>query len=173
MAGPARLSSRLISVDNVLQYSSDIPSGQPRGPPVQRPTRAMAMRRSSQGGGLPTLASARTGHQIVPSRTTKVSEKLVLIPEAPEDKDEEAEGEEEELARRASVLRGADENRPLKDEELDVLRKRGGIRGKSYAERLPKVQRGEKVSRLTAYCTAQSCKMKATAEFLKTKHEAK
>ena len=132
----------------------------------------MAMRRSSQGG-LPTLASARTGQQIVPSRTTKVSEKLVLIPEAPEDKEEEAENEDEELARRASLLRGDDENRPLKDEELDVLRKRGGIRGKSYAERLPKLQRGEKVARLTAYCTAQSYKMKATAEFLKTTHEAK
>lgn len=129
------------------------------------------MRRPSQGG-LPTLASARTGQQIVPSRTTKVSEKLVLIPEAPEAGDEEAESEDE-LARRVSILRHEDENRPLKDEELDVLRKRGGIRGKSYAERLPKLQRGEKVSRLTAYCTAQSYKMKATAEFLRKTHEAK
>ncbi|KAK4245369.1 hypothetical protein C7999DRAFT_43105 [Corynascus novoguineensis] len=171
----ARPSTRLISVDNVLQHSSDIPSGQPREPPGQRPARnAVAMRRSSQGKGLPTLASARTGQQIVPSRTTKVSEKLVLIPEAPEDKDEEdVEDGDEELARRVSMLRDDDENRPLKDEELDVLRKRGGIRGKSYAERLPKVERREKVARLTAYCTAQSCKMKATAEFLKTKHQAK
>jgi uncharacterized Rmd1/YagE family protein len=63
--------------------------------------------------------------------------------------------------------------RPLRDEELDVLRKRGGIRGKSYAERLPKVQRTDKVSRLTAYCTAQAFKTKETAEFLKKKHEAK
>ena len=131
------------------------------------------MRRPSQGGGLPTLASARTGLQNVPSRTTKISEKLVLLPEAPDERDEEGESDEE-LARLASILQGSeDENRPLKDEELDVLRKRGGIRGKSYAERLPKVQRGEKVSRLTAYCTAQAFKMKAAAEFLKTKHEAK
>ncbi|KAL2155039.1 hypothetical protein VTH82DRAFT_3715 [Thermothelomyces myriococcoides] len=171
-AGPARPSTRLISVDNVLQYSSDIPSGQPRGPPGQRPTRA-AMRRNPQGKGLPILASARTGQQNVPSRTTKVSEKLVLIPEAPETRDEEAEDDDAELARRASILRADDDDRPLKDEELDVLKKRGGIRGKSYAERLPKVQRGEKVSRLTAYCTAQSYKMQATADFLKTKHEAK
>ncbi|KAH6650995.1 hypothetical protein F5144DRAFT_524580 [Chaetomium tenue] len=168
---PARPSSRLVSVDNVLQYSSDIPSGQPRVPPAQRPTRAMAVRRISQGG-LPTLASARTGQQIVPSRTTKVSEKLVLIPEAPEAGDEEA-GSDDDLVRRASLLRREDENRPLKDEELDVLRKRGGIRGKSYAERLPKLQRGEKVSRLTAYCTAQSYKMKATGDFLRKTHEAK
>ncbi|KAK4129611.1 DUF155-domain-containing protein [Parathielavia appendiculata] len=173
VAGPARLSTRLVSVDNVLQYSSDIPSGQPRGNPAHhRPVRAMAMRRTSQGGGLPTLASARTGQQIVPTRTTKISEKLVLLPEAPGAGDEEGESDDE-LARGASILRGEDESRPLNDEELDVLRKRGGIRGKSYAERLPKVQRGEKVSRLTAYCTAQAYKIKATADFVKTKHEAK
>jgi uncharacterized Rmd1/YagE family protein len=132
----------------------------------------MAMRRTSQGGGLPILASARTGQQNVPSRTTKVSEKLVLLPEAPDARDEEGESDDD-LARRTSVLRGEDESRPLNDEELDVLRKRGGIRGKSYAERLPKVQRGEKVARLTAYSTAQAYKIKATADFVKTKHEAK
>lgn len=97
----------------------------------------------------------------------------MLLPEAPGGEDEDLLSDDE-LARRTSVLRDAeDENRPLKDEELDVLRKRGGIRGKSYAERLPKMQRGEKVSRLTAYCTAQAFKIKSTAEFLKTKHEAK
>ncbi|KAL2017665.1 hypothetical protein VTK56DRAFT_1879 [Thermocarpiscus australiensis] len=170
LTGAMRPSTRF-TVDNVLQHSSDIPSGQPRLPPGQRPARAV--RRLSQGGGLPTLASARTGQQNVPSRTTKVSEKLVLLPEAPEEQDEEA-ASDEELARQASILRGAmDEDRPLRDEELDVLRKRGGIRGKSYAERLPKVQRGEKVSRLTAYCTAQAYRLRATAEFLKAKHDAK
>ncbi|KXX83286.1 Sporulation protein RMD8 [Madurella mycetomatis] len=168
MGSTARPSTRLISVDSVLQHSSDIPSGQPRVPPGQRPR---AVRRASHGG-LPTLASARTGQQNVPSRTTKVSEKLVLLPEAPEEKDEEV--PDDELQHQESTIRGAvDENRPLKDEELDVLRKRGGIRGKSYAERLPKVQRGEKVARLTAYSTAQAYKIRATAEFLRTKHEAK
>ncbi|KAJ4296970.1 Sad1-interacting factor 3 [Collariella sp. IMI 366227] len=127
----------------------------------------------NQGTGLPTLASARTGQQNVPSRTTKISEKLVLLPEAPEERDEEGDSDDE-LVRRASILRSAeDEDRPLKDEELDVLRKRGGIRGKTHAERLPKVQRGEKVARLTAYSTAQAYKIKPTAEFLRKKHEAK
>ncbi len=166
--------SRVISVDNVLQYSSAIPSGQPRVLPGQRPTRAAIARRASQGGGLPTLASGRTGQQNVPSRTTKVSEKLVLIPETVGDEDVEDSPSDEGLARQAWHLQdSADDNRPLKDEELDVLKKRGGVRGKSLAERLPKVQRGEKVARLTAYCTAQAFKMKATMEFLKTKHEAK
>ncbi|KAM7194286.1 putative ACR, YagE family COG1723 domain containing protein [Naviculisporaceae sp. PSN 640] len=159
-------------VDSVLQYSSDIPSGQPRVPPGQRPmNRAAAVRRLSQGG-LPTLASARTGQQNVPSRTTKVSEKLVLLPETPDEKDgDDSPSDDERTA--ARIRRDAEDTRPLKDEERDVLKKRGGIRGKSYAERLPKMQRGDKVSRVTAYCTAQAFKMKATAEFLRTKHEAK
>jgi uncharacterized Rmd1/YagE family protein len=106
----------------------------------------------------------------MPSRTTKISEKLVLLPETDEkdDADEEIESEAV-LARRLQD----EQNRPLNDEELDVLKKRGGIRGKSYAERLPKVQRTEKVSRLTAYCTAQAFKVKSTAEFLRKQHEAK
>ncbi|KAH7133265.1 hypothetical protein B0J13DRAFT_597800 [Dactylonectria estremocensis] len=165
---------RYMTVDNVLQYNTQIPSGQPRGPPVSIP-RAQSATASTTGGrrvsagGLPN-AQSRTGKPM-PSRTTKISEKLVLLPETDqkdEDVDEEIESESI-LARRLQDQ----ENRPLKDEELDVLKKRGGIRGKSYAERLPKVQRTEKVSRLTAYCTAQAYKVKPTAEFLRTKHEAK
>ena len=162
---------RHVSVDNILQYASEIPSGQPRVPPPgtasQGPAVRSGARRGSQGG-LPTLASARTGLQNVPSRTTKVSEKLVLLPETAEDDDGEGEAPPPPL-RRAE----AEEQGPLRDEELDVLRKRGGVRGKSYAERLPKRQRAEKLARVTAYCTAQSTRMRATAEFLKTRHEAK
>lgn len=182
-AVPGRLPMQYISVDNVLRYASQIPSGQPRLPPDQsqpgqRPSVASrtAGRRTTARAGLPTLASARTGQQNVPSRTTKVSEKLVLIPDTPDDDDaDEANGLDGENERmKQDIARGEEEEgRPLRDEELEILRKRGGIRGKSYAERLPKVQRAEKVSRLTAYCTAQAYKMKATAEFLRTKHEAK
>lgn len=112
---------------------------------------------------------SRTG-QPMPSRTTKISEKLVLLPDAPVGEDEDAEEVSDEVLRRQLE---EEEVGPLKDEELDVLRKRGGVRGKSYAERLPKRQRAEKVSRLTAYCTAQAFKIKSTAEFLRKKHEAK
>ncbi|KAI0377484.1 DUF155-domain-containing protein [Hypomontagnella monticulosa] len=157
---PIRSPMRFISVDNVLQYASEIPSGQPRIPPKRR---IPGVRRVS-GGGLPNLAS-RTGQQNMPSRTTRISEKLVLLPETVD----EADAADEEAQ---SVLR-EDETRPLKDEELDVLRKRGGLRGKSYAERLPKFERTEKLSRLTAYCTAQAFKMKSTSEFLRKKHDAK
>ncbi|KAI8962565.1 DUF155-domain-containing protein [Daldinia sp. FL1419] len=154
---------RFISVDNVLQYNSEIPSGQPRIPPQRGPRTIPSVRRVS-GGGLPSLAS-RTGQHNMPSRTTRISEKLVLLPETVDD----LEGPDEEAE---SAFR-EDESRPLKDEELDVLRKRGGLRGKSYAERLPKFERTEKLSRLTAYCTAQSYKMKSTSEFLRKKHDAK
>ncbi|KAI0843990.1 DUF155-domain-containing protein [Daldinia vernicosa] len=160
---PGRSPMRFISVDNVLQYNSEIPSGQPRVPPQRGPRSIPGVRRVS-GGGLPNLAS-RTGQHNMPSRTTRISEKLVLLPETADD----LEGPDEEIE---SAFR-EDETRPLKDEELDVLRKRGGLRGKSYAERLPKFERTEKLSRLTAYCTAQSFKMKSTSEFLRKKHDAK
>lgn len=168
---------RFMTVDNVLQYNSQIPSGQPRGPPLPLPGSRIAgntplgarSRVASGGLGLPN-AQSRTGRPI-PSRTTKISEKLVLLPET--DTGEEAvEGDAESEAALARRLRD-EENRPLKDEELDILKKRGGIRGKSYAEALPKVERTHKVSRLTAYCTAQAFKVKETAEFLRKKHEAK
>lgn len=156
---------RFVSVDNVLQYASQIPSGQPRTPP--RPTpRITAVRRKSTGGGLPNLTS-RAGQQNMPSRTTRVSEKLVLLPETAEEQDAAV---DEEIR---AVLNDDDELRPLKDEELELLKQKGGLRGKSYAERLPKGQRTEKFSRLTAYCTAQSYKLKSTSEFLRKKHDAK
>lgn len=154
---------RFISVDNVLQYASQIPSGQPRGPPRLAQRSVSGIRRTS-GGGLPNLTS-RTGQQNMPSRTTRISEKLVLLPETTEEEDdEEAE---------ALIRENESQGRPLKDEELDVLRKRGGLRGKTQAERLPKPQRAEKFSRLTAYCTAQAYKMKTISEFLRKKHDAK
>ncbi|KAI8948573.1 hypothetical protein F4801DRAFT_556600 [Xylaria longipes] len=159
---PTKSPMRFISVDNVLQYASEIPSGQPRTPPPRGPRSIAGVRRVS-GGGLPNLAS-RTGQQNMPSRTTRISEKLVLLPETPDELESDEDGERVQVE---------DEGRPLKDEERDVLRKRGGLRGKSYAERLPKFERAEKLARLTAYCTAQSYKMKSTSEFLRKKHDAK
>lgn len=164
---------RFMTVDNVLQFNTQIPSGQPRQllQPAQRPKTSagiVSQARRAPSGGIANTQS-RTGKPM-PSRTTKISEKLVLLPETvdQDDSNEEAESEAA-LARKLSE----EEDGPLKDEELDVLRLRGGVRGKSYAERLPKVQRAEKVSRLTAYCTAQAFKIKSTAEFLRKKHEAK
>ena len=155
--------TRLISVDNVLQYASEIPSGQSRGPPGRRPTSTDQRRPST---GVPR--ANRQSTQNVPGRSSKVSEKLVLIPDTlqkEEDSDEEAIEDEN------ASLEGGE--RPLSDAELDILKKRGGVRGKSYAERLPKAKRTEKVSRVTAYCTAEGYKMKATAKFIKEQHGAR
>ncbi|OXV12122.1 hypothetical protein Egran_00118, partial [Elaphomyces granulatus] len=110
-------------------------------------------------------------------RTTKVSEKLVLLPETIE----QAEDLDDELVQRLAKQkrhRGGfdiDSNvAPLLTEE-EVLR-RGRIppdAAKSYAERLPKAHRAEKLARVTAYCTAQAYRMGATASFVKEWHGAR
>lgn len=96
----------------------------------------------------------------MPARSTKLSEKLVLLPETVEETDEKGEfGEDSEAA-------------PLKDEEQE--RRPGRERAKSYAERLPKSRRTEKdLARVTAYCTAQAYKMSPTAAFARDRHGAR
>ena len=99
----------------------------------------------------------------MPARSTKVSEKLVLLPETAPD--------ESEIEEKADYDEDNDAT-PTKDDE-EELRTSGGRKGKSYAERLPKARRAEKLARVTAYCTASAYKLKATAAFLKNKHHAK
>jgi uncharacterized Rmd1/YagE family protein len=153
--------TRFISVDNVLQYASEIPSGQARTPPGRRPVQAGQRRPAA-----PQAIGTRVAQQTAPGRSTKVSEKLVLIPETVTEKgDSDEEGGDQ--------IRLDGQEGPLRDAELDVLKKRGGIRGKSYAERLPKAQRAKELARVTAYCTAQGYKTKATAAFVKERHGAK
>ena len=98
-----------------------------------------------------------------PSRSTKVSEKLVLIPET-EDADSVIEEKDD--------FDEDNETEPIRDDE-ETMRKTGGRKGKSYAERLPKARREEKLARVTAYCTAQAYKLKATAQFLRERHKAR
>lgn len=146
-------------MDNVLQYGSQIPSGQPRGPPGRRPLTSTAKKNLPPAG-----LNARLAPQNVPGRSTKVSEKLVLIPETIEEKDDgdlDAVVEDEDGT-----------TRPPNDTEVDILKRRGGLRGKSWAERLPKAKRAE-LARVTAYSTAQSYKLQSTAKFVKDRHGAK
>lgn len=140
----------------------------------------------------------------LPPRTTKVSEKLVLLPDTDEieegetedDEDEGPDGAEtvdEELVARLAQEKNVDPEMvrhqllvskrlggdfgvdndlaPLLAEE-EVLRKRrvAPERAKSYAERLPKARRTEKLARVTAYCTAQAYKMGSLAAFVKEQH---
>ncbi|KAF3393532.1 Sporulation protein RMD8 [Talaromyces pinophilus] len=244
--------TRLITVDNVLQYASDIPSMQQRRPMQQRPQMRPRSRLSAStgivgpatgsnaslgggiggvgvggggniigssgggigGGGTGTLGTAgRLAAQArLPSRSTKVSEKLVLLPDLEETETETVGriggdgGDEvfltgpvdEELVRRIAEERnmnpdtlrrrlqlaaqqrlqgdfGVDNDlAPLLAEE-EALRQRfvPPEKAKSYAERLPKARRAEKLPRVTAYCTAQGFKMGATASFVKEWHGAR
>ncbi|KAI9872824.1 MAG: hypothetical protein M1830_001150 [Pleopsidium flavum] len=152
-----RQTSRFVTVDNVLRYASDIPSMQQRQPPRPRPLR------SGSGRPVDPRLTGRLAPQHMPARSTKVSEKLVLLPEAvPPDDEEKGDFDADNDAA------------PTRDDE--EARRQGapmGLKGKSYAERLPKARRAEKLARVTAYCTAQAYKMKSTAAFVKDKHGAK
>ena len=123
------------------------------------------------------------GHKHLPARTTKVSEKLVLIPDTSEENDDGCEDEKGDYARDndAEPIRRDEEERRRKrrfglgdgGDDGDDEDERDGLDNKSYAERLPKSRRTEKVARVTAYSTAQAYKLRATADFVKTKHQAR
>ena len=151
-----RQTSRFITVDNVLQYASDIPSMQQRNPHL----RPAPPRTPSGRPAQPRLAGRAVN---LPARSTKVSEKLVLLPEtAQTDSEIEEKGDYDE----------ENDAAPERDDE-EAMRKTGGRKGKSYAERLPKSRRAEKLARVTAYCTAEAYKLKSTAAFLKKHHGAR
>ncbi|KAJ5302871.1 hypothetical protein N7476_009670 [Penicillium atrosanguineum] len=209
--------TRFITVDNVLQYASDVPSMQQRQPPPISRSRRLA---SATGGligagGNSSTAISGSGGTIgrlaaqprLPPRTTKVSEKLVLLPdtgsvgepdveEDDEDENEDNDVIDEELVEQLSrerhvdpdVVRqqllaqkrlagdfGVDNDMAplLADEEHQRKRRVGPERAKSYAERLPKARRTEKLARVTAYCTAQAYKMGSLASFVKEWHGAR
>lgn len=126
--------------------------------PVARPP---ALRTGSGRPADPKLAG-RMVPPHMPARTTKVSEKLVLLPETAEEPDIEEKTDFDE----------DNDDTPIRDDE-EILRKTGGRKGKSYAERLPKARRAEKLARVTAYCTAQAYKLRGTAAFLKERHGAR
>ena len=150
---PTRQPSRFITVDSVLQYASDVPSAQRRGP--QRP-RAY---RTGSGKPLDPRLTGRYGPPHIPSRSTKTSEKLVLLPETLEEEDEKGDF-------------GKDDSGPPRDDE--DYRKPGREGVKSFAERLPKSRRTEKeLPRVTAYCTAQAYRLQSTATFVRQRHGAR
>ena len=158
-----RSSTKLISVDNVLQYASEIPSGQRRVPLPQQPRRH-SRTPSGKHPLDPKLTGRAVQQQHMPSRSSKVSEKLVLLPDTPGVADQE----------KGDFVDEDEGAPPPKDDDAE-RRKRTptGLKEKSYAERLPKSSRTEKLSRVTAYCTAQAYKMRATADFVRQRHGAR
>lgn len=155
-SSPVNTGKRVISVDSILGYASEIPSGQRRGPQRPQHTRTPSGRHP-----LDPKLSGRLLPQYMPARTSKTSEKLVLLPESVDGGDEKTGFEDDDSA-------------PPRDEEVE--RRKTGLPGpkhKTEAERLPKSRRTEQLSRVTAYCTAQAYKMKATAEFVRNHHNAR
>lgn len=186
-------------------------------PPISRSRRLASATSGLIGaGGSGSAAASNAAGTIgrlaaqprLPPRTTKVSEKLVLLPdtggvgepEVEEEYDEEgAEGVDfvdEELVERLARKRRVDpevvrhqllaqkrlagdfgvdnDMAPLLAEEENLHKRRvGPERAKSYAERLPKARRTEKLARVTAYCTAQAYKMGSVASFVKEAHGAR
>lgn len=97
----------------------------------------------------------------MPQRSTKKSEKLVLLPESIQEEIEVVDFE------------GDEDKGPPKADQAEY-RMPASERSRSYAERLPKNRRTEKdLSRVTAYCTAQAYKMQATAAFIRERHAAR
>lgn len=163
---------------------------------------------SSGMGGIGASTGAGTIGRLaaqprLPPRSTKLSEKLVLLPETDQETAETAQAEyaegeavDEELVQRLAQEKNLDPDRlrqqlltlkklngdfdvdndlaPLLTEE-ELLRRQPSRpeKMKSYAERLPKARRAEKLARVTAYCTAQAYKMSMVASFVKEWHGAR
>lgn len=83
----------------------------------------------------------------------------MLLPETSEKTPSEEDEEDEDEA-------------PPSDEQMR-RRKSPRLGDKSYAERLPKASRADKLARVTAYCTAQSYRLRATADFVRVQHGAR
>lgn len=151
-----RPTSRFITVDSVLQYASDVPSMQQRQP--QRPKHY----RTGSGRPLDPRLTGRYAPPHMPPRSTKVSEKLVLLPETEAGTDDSEKGDFGE----------DNDGGPPRDGE--DIRQPGKEKSKSYAERIPKATRTEKeFARVTAYCTAQAYKLTTTAAFIRDCHGAR
>ncbi|KAF2857675.1 DUF155-domain-containing protein [Piedraia hortae CBS 480.64] len=167
-AAPNPANTSRLTVDSVLQYATDIPSAQRRGAPTMRPQLRARQPSGPVRGPTSRPASgpaATTGAANLPARTSKTSEKLVLLPETAEET--ESDGDDSD----------ADEERgPPTDETLNRRRQASANRrGKSTAERLPKSLRiaDAHLARVTAYCTSQSHWLEATARFVKEQHGAR
>lgn len=149
-----------ISVDKLLSNASDIPSGQSRLPLLGQSSRLSPLR-----GALPpqnevmlldqrrrNIRSIPKLSQNLPSRTSKTSQKLVLIPDDQEDS-------------RLPNRMGSPPPDWMGEEAVTTQRSR--------AELMPKEARAQEFSRVTAYFICEEFKMDQLAEFLRETHEVK
>lgn len=170
-----------ISIDNILSDVSDIPSAQARpgaerrilgnvgrspaaaarntGSAIATAAAHIGPRRSSLCNGVDSGGRGAPPRSTpnIPSRTSKVTERLVLIPDDGGDLYCEPSG--------VSV-----EPPPLPYPEMEDLE---DLPRRSYAERLPRDKRAEKFPRVTAYCISDGIRLSEASEFLKKHHKIK
>lgn len=96
--------------------------------------------------------------QNLPPRTTKLSEKLVLIPES--EQEDSFRFDDEDI-----------DNGPPIDYNLNTPDDIAAQNRKTQAERIPKERRANKFPRVTAYCVSDSIRIKAAAKFLRVNHK--
>ncbi|KAI5960757.1 RMD8 [Candida pseudojiufengensis] len=150
-----------ISVDKLLSNSSDIPSGQSRFPPK------LGGKRSRPSSPTPPITSPESRRNIrsipklstsLPTRTSKTSQKLVLIPDQLRQNSPPLSSDSEE-----SLLLQSQQQQP--DLSAQILRSR--------AELMPKEKRAQEFSRVTAYFICEEFNLPAVAKFLRKNHEVK
>lgn len=154
-AGPIGNKFGRISIDNILSDVSDIPSAQQRRSSPPTPHLSAA---GPAGKRLPRLSKRIT--QSIPPRSTKLSEKLVLIPEDVQPSfrlEDDDEGSKPPL--------------PLLQQQQQQSIGKSDSAQKTYAERIPKDRRTDKFSRLTAYCVSDAIRIVATAKYLREHHK--
>lgn len=135
-----------ISVDKLLSNSSDIPSGQSRVPPnISRGSSPDPIRNFRSIRSIPKLS------QSLPPRTSKTSQKLVLIPDA-------------------QIRSGSPPVPPIvQGATPDILAQMQ----RSRAELMPKEARAHEFSRMTAYFICEEFNLPAVSKFLRLNHEVK
>ncbi|KAG0048499.1 hypothetical protein BGZ83_006562 [Gryganskiella cystojenkinii] len=114
-------------------------------------------------GGFNSPGPGTPKQKQVPLRTTKVSQKLVLLPEDQEEEDEDDETSEGIYSDQHVDFRGDVEYRP----------RRRGLHGRAptHSELLTKEQRNAKgLARVVAYCTADGYDHKRLSVYLRTNH---
>ncbi|KAL7662546.1 DUF155 domain-containing protein [[Candida] zeylanoides] len=170
-----------ISVDKLLSNSSDIPSGQSRLPPLlaRQSGRGPGSRHgtppSSGGSGAPSLSanplrrnmrSIPKLSQSLPSRTSKTSHKLVLIPEQ-QQQQQQQHHHHQHMAYRSPSPPAVPAPLGSGSAQLQAQMQR------SRAELMPKEAREHEFNRMTAYFICEQFDLTAVTEFLRTCHEVK
>lgn len=99
----------------------------------------------------------------IPSRTTKLSQKLVLIPD-----NEQSQFYEEDVDEFAPPPTPWDQLRSEEGDTAAVDEPR-----RSYAERYPKDRRTDKFPRVTAYCISTGIRLQEASDFLRANHKVR